>query len=199
MVTADAPHTHREHAKWLVEAKKARYLLAVKRNQPTLFEALRTLPWKQVTARHYAREVGHGRAETRSMRTLTVTGLGVDFPHVVQAAKVHRHRTDLKTGKVAREALYTVTDLSDWAASPQAIGHFARSHRGVEAVHHVRDVTFSEDASKIRTGCGPENMATLRSFAITTLRTAGHHSIAAGLRETSYEPFSRPLDLIGPP
>lgn len=42
-------------------------------------------------------------------------------------------------------------------------------------------------------------MATLRSFAISTLRAAGHHSIAVGLREVSYMPFTRPLDLIGLP
>lgn len=42
-------------------------------------------------------------------------------------------------------------------------------------------------------------MATLRSFAISTLRTAGHRSIAAGLRELSYTSFTRPLDLIGLP
>lgn len=42
-------------------------------------------------------------------------------------------------------------------------------------------------------------MATLRNLAINTLRDAGHHSIAAGLREVSYTPFTRPLDLIGLP
>ncbi|WP_267905217.1 hypothetical protein [Streptomyces marianii] len=41
-------------------------------------------------------------------------------------------------------------------------------------------------------------MATLRSFAINCLRAAGHHNIAAGLREMSYEPFTRPLTLLGP-
>ncbi|TRO56041.1 hypothetical protein E4K73_48375 [Streptomyces sp. IB201691-2A2] len=60
---------------------------------------------------------------------------------------------------------------------------------------HVRDTTFGEDTSKIRTGHGPENMATLRSFTISTLHTAGHHSIAAGLHELSYTPITRPLDL----
>ncbi|MFE9139510.1 hypothetical protein [Streptomyces sp. NPDC007355] len=40
-------------------------------------------------------------------------------------------------------------------------------------------------------------MATLHSFAINQLRTAGHINIAAALREMSYEPFTRPLDLIG--
>ncbi|MFE5828168.1 hypothetical protein ACFQ7B_41410 [Streptomyces erythrochromogenes] len=42
-------------------------------------------------------------------------------------------------------------------------------------------------------------MATLRNFAINTLRDAGHPSIAAGLRETSCTPFTRPLDLLGLP
>ncbi|AWW43502.1 transposase [Streptomyces cadmiisoli] len=152
-----------------------------------------------MTARRYDREAGHKRRETRPVRTLTVTGPGLDFPHVTQAAKIHRHRTDLKTGKITRETLYAITDLTARAASPQAIGQLARAQWGIEAVHHVRDTTFGEDASKIRTGHRPENMATLRSFAISTLRTAGHHSIAAGLREVSYTPFTHPLDLIGLP
>ncbi|MFF4551250.1 hypothetical protein [Streptomyces sp. NPDC001435] len=75
-MAADALHTHRGHARWLVEAKQVHYLLVVKRNQPTLHNALRSLPWKEVTARRYDREARHGRRETRSVRTLTVTGLG---------------------------------------------------------------------------------------------------------------------------
>jgi predicted transposase YbfD/YdcC len=50
-------------------------------------------------------------------------------------------------------------------------------------------VTFREEASKIRTGHGPENMATLRNFAINQFRAAGHTNIAAGLREMSLHPF----------
>ncbi|MFD1277695.1 ISAs1 family transposase [Streptomyces kaempferi] len=172
VVTADALHTQREHAKWLVEVKKAHYLLVVKGNQPTLHTALKSLPWKEVTARRYDREAGHGRRETRSVRTLTVTGLGLDFPHVVQAAKILRHRTDLKTGKVTRQTVHAITDMTAREASPRLIGRLAWSQWGIEAVHHVRDATFAEDASKVRTGHGPENMATLRNFAINTLRDA---------------------------
>jgi hypothetical protein len=40
-------------------------------------------------------------------------------------------------------------------------------------------------------------MASLRNLAINTLRDAGHSNIAAGLRHASYEPFTRPLDLLG--
>jgi hypothetical protein len=64
-------------------------------------------------------------------------------------------------------------------------------------LHAVRDTAFREDASKVRTGHGPDNMASLRNLAINTLRDAGHSNIAAGLRHTSYEPFTRPLDLLG--
>lgn len=197
MVTADALHTQRDHARWLVEVKNAHYLMVVKGNQPTLHAALKALPWKKVTARRYDRERGHGRRETRSIRTLTVTGLGLDFPHMVQAVKILRHRTDLKTGKITRQTVYTITDMTSSEASPQLIGRIARAQWAIEAVHHIRDTTFAEDASKIRTGHGPDNMATLRNLAIRTLRDAGHHSIAAGLREVSYAAFTRPLDLLG--
>ncbi|MYR38117.1 hypothetical protein GTX14_18740 [Streptomyces sp. SID4944] len=64
-------------------------------------------------------------------------------------------------------------------------------------LHFVRDTAFREDAFKIRTGHSPENMATLRSFAINRLRDAGHTNIAAGLRTTALRPCERPLALLG--
>ncbi|MEU3466275.1 ISAs1 family transposase [Streptomyces sp. NPDC006733] len=197
-VTADALHTQREHARFLVEEKQAHYLLVVKANQPRLHHQLRSLPWGKVTARRYDREEGHGRKETRVTRVLTVGGLGLDFPHAVQAARILRHRTDLKSGKVSRETVYALTDLSARQASPQRIGHLARSQWVIEnRLHFVRDTTFAEDASKIRTGHGPDNMATLRSFAINHMRAVGQTNIAASLREMSYDCFRRPLDLLG--
>ncbi|MFJ9909705.1 ISAs1 family transposase [Streptomyces sp. NPDC101152] len=197
-VTADALHTQRDHARFLVEDKQAHYLLIVKANQPGLHQQLRSLPWEDVTARRYDREQGHGRKETRVTRVLTVTGLTLDFPHAVQAARVTRHRTDLKTGKRTRRTVYALTDLTTQQASPQVIGHLARSQWVIEnRLHFVRDTAFREDASKVRTGRGPENMATLRNLAINVLRRRGHTNIAAGLRHTSYNAFTRPLDLLG--
>ena len=74
----------------------------------------------------------------------------------------------------------------------------ARSQWTIEnRLHFVRDTAFAEDTSTVRTGHGPDNMATLRSFAINTLRAAGHTNIAAGLREMSYDTFRHPLDLLG--
>ncbi|MGW1506736.1 ISAs1 family transposase [Streptomyces mirabilis] len=197
-VTADALHTQRAHARFLVDEKKAHYLLVVKANQPELHRRLRSLPWKNVTARRYDREIGHGRRETRVTRALTVTDLGLDFPHAAQAVRILRHRTDRTTGTVSRQTVYAITDLSSHQASPQRLVHLARSQWTIEnRLHFVRDTTFAEDASKIRTGHGPENMSTLRNLAINALRAAGHRNIAAGIRHVSYEPFTRPLDLLG--
>jgi predicted transposase YbfD/YdcC len=52
----------------------------------------------------------------------------------------------------------------------------------MEALHHLRDVGYGEDASQIRTGSGPQVMAALRNLAIGILKTAGHASIAAACR-----------------
>ncbi|MCX5215846.1 ISAs1 family transposase [Kitasatospora sp. NBC_00240] len=200
VVTADALHTQRAHARFLVEEKEAHYLLVVKANQPGLQRALRSLPWTRVTARHYQRGSGHGRRETRVTRMLTVTDLGLDFPYAVQAAKITRYRTDLKSGKRTRQTVYALTNLSHLQASPKRIGELARSQWTIEnRLHFVRDTAFGEDASQVRTGHGPENMATLRNLAINTLRDHGHASITAGLRHVSYEPFTRPLDLLDIP
>ncbi|MFD5513714.1 hypothetical protein ACFWIB_39140, partial [Streptomyces sp. NPDC127051] len=87
---------------------------------------LRSLPWKDVTSRRYDRETGHGRRETRATRALTVTDLGLDFPHAAQAMRILRHRTGLTTGKASRETVYAVTDLTSHQASPQRLGRLAR-------------------------------------------------------------------------
>ncbi|WP_369166403.1 hypothetical protein AB5J49_00165 [Streptomyces sp. R28] len=70
-----------------------------------------------------------------------------------------------------------------------------RSHCQIEALHHVRDNTFAEDASQLRTGSAPRTMATWRNLAIGALRIAGTH-IAAALRANSRDP-KRPLALFG--
>ncbi|MEC4019185.1 ISAs1 family transposase [Streptomyces sp. H27-D2] len=195
-MSADALHTQRDHAKFLVEAKKAHYAFTVTKNQPTLHERLRVLPWGEVKAKFDDRTTGHGRKETRVVQVLNVDDL--DFPHAAQAARITRHRTSLKTGKRTRETVYIITDLTSRQATPERLARLVRSHWVIEnRLHFVRDVTFAEDASKIRTGYGPENMATLRSLAINLLRADGHTNIAAGLRHMSYEPFNRPLDILG--
>ncbi|MCA9055904.1 MAG: transposase [Planctomycetaceae bacterium] len=47
-----------------------------------------------------------------------------------------------------------------------------RSHRGVEnSLHHTLDVTFTEDASRIRKGAGPSIAAVFRRLALSILKS----------------------------
>lgn len=195
-VTADALHTNAGEAHFLVADRRAH--LTVKANQKSLFHALRALPWKDATAEHISRDHGHGRSETRTVRALTVTDLGLGFPHLTQAARVHRWRRRDASGKVTRETVYVITDLTARQASPERLGRLVREHWAIEnREHYVRDVTFEEDASRVRTGHAPENMATCRNPTISILRKAGYRYIPDGLRDVSYHAFTLPLELLG--
>jgi predicted transposase YbfD/YdcC/AcrR family transcriptional regulator len=88
VVTADALHTQREHADWLVTQKHSASLLVVKHNQPTLHHQLRRLPWRAIPVADHTRDRGHGRAELRRLQVTTVAGL--DFPHAAQALRITR-------------------------------------------------------------------------------------------------------------
>jgi hypothetical protein len=60
----------------------------------------------------------------------------------------------------------------------------------------VRDVTFAEDASQLRTGTGPQVMACLRNLVIGVLGRAGPVNLAAALRHHARDP-ARPLATLG--
>lgn len=68
-----------------------------------------------------------------------------------------------------------------------------KAHWGIEnRLHWVRDVSFDEDRSQVRTGHGPQVMAALRNLAITALRLAGITNIAQALRHHARDAL-RPL------
>ena len=55
-------------------------------------------------------------------------------------------------------------------------------------LHYVRDVTFGEDGSQVRTGQAPRVMASCRNTAISLLRMDGWENIAAGCRHHARHP-----------
>ena len=83
------------------------------------------------------------------------------------------------------------------AKAAQELLQLARGHWTVEnRLHWVRDVTYDEDRSQVRTLGGPRMMATLRNLAISLLRLAGAHYIAKAIRWCARD-ASRCLRLIG--
>ena len=70
---------------------------------------------------------------------------------------MQRHTTDLTGSNARTELVYALSSQPAHHASPQQLGALARAHWQVEALHWVRDVTFAEDASRIRTASGPRS------------------------------------------
>ncbi|MFV2198389.1 ISAs1 family transposase [Nocardiopsis sp. LOL_012] len=182
VISADALHTRTDTAEHLVNKRKAHYVLTVKRNQPTLFAQVKALPWGQAPTLFPESGRGHGRAETRTVKVLTAPGIA--FGHAKQVLRVHRWVKESATGKVRRTYAYVVTSLSAEQAGPERLAGLARGHWRIEALHHVRDVSFGEDASRVRTGHGPQNMAMLRNLAVPLLAGLGMSSIPEAVRGT---------------
>jgi len=93
--------------------------------------------------------------------------------------------------------VYAITSLSFQRARPARLADLIRGHWMIEnGLHWVRDVTFAEDACKVRTGTAPQGMACLRNLAIGVLCRAGPINLAAALRHHSRDP-ARPLATLG--
>ena len=182
LVTADAMHCQKDHAKYLVEQRGAHYLLTVKNNQPKLRKQLAQLPWGDVPVTHTQQDRRHGRVEKRTLKVVTVAD-GIMFPHAAQTIQVTRKVRKRNSRKWRTETVYAVTDLTADQARPDQLATWLRGHWCIEnRLHWVRDVTFGEDLSQVRTGNGPQVMATLRNLAISLLRLTGATNIAKALR-----------------
>ncbi|ANZ21820.1 hypothetical protein SNOUR_42990 [Streptomyces noursei ATCC 11455] len=100
-----------------------------------------------------------------------------------------RWRRDLSTGNLTIERIYAITSLPPDAANGAQPAAWIRDHWLIEnQLHHVRDRTFREDDSEIRTDQLPRAMANLRNLAIGVHRHDGHTNIAAALRRTARAP-----------
>jgi predicted transposase YbfD/YdcC len=195
VITADALHTHADAAEFLVTGKQAHYLFVVKANQPTLLERCAALAWHRVPVADRTRDRGHGRIEIRTLKAVSVRHFG--FPHAAQVLQVTRKVCDLATRKWHTVIVYAITSLSFEQARPARLADLIRSHWTIEnGLHWVRDVTFGEDASQLRTGTAPQVMSSLRNLAIGVLSRAGPVNLAAALRRHARDP-ARPLATLG--
>ncbi|MFI7452394.1 ISAs1 family transposase [Nonomuraea sp. NPDC049714] len=194
VITADALHTQHDHAHH-INAAGGHYLFIVKGNQPTLHRRLKALPWRKAILNDRTDEQGHGRREIRRMKICTARP-GLPFPHAVQAIQVKRRRTDHRTGKTTIVTIYAITSLPPGRITHAQLAALIRGHWSIEALHHIRDITYREDASRIRTGTTPRIMASLRNLAIGLTRLIGWTNIAAATDHYRNHPADG-LQLLG--
>lgn len=151
----------------------------MKANQPGLLARLKTLPWRKVPD-HRATTTGHGRRATRTIKVID-TPAWTGFTGAAQVAQLRR--TVNRNGKKILEVVYLITSADHTDAPPAVLASWIQEHWGLEnRLHWVRDVTFHEDRSTVRTGNAPHVMASLHNTAIGLLRLTGWNNVAAGPR-----------------
>jgi len=130
---------------------------------------------------------GHGRIEHRKLTSTTALHDYLDWPGVEQVFQLQRTRTIRNT--TTREIAYGITSLSRDQADAAKLLDLTRDHWGIEnRLHYVRDVTFGEDACRVRTGHAPQNLSIVRNLVITLLNRIGCTNKAAALRRHAARP-----------
>ena len=106
-------------------------------------------------------------------------------------------------GKKQVAVSYAISSLPATDADARRLLSLSRGHWGIEnRLHWVRDVTFDEDRSQVRTGAAPQVLAGLRTpkaapyLVISLVRRAGHSNVAAALRRHNAH-LSEAFDMMG--
>jgi predicted transposase YbfD/YdcC len=171
IVTADALHCSRPFAKAVLR-QDADYVLALKKNQGKLFDAVvrrftRAGTRSAATQREPAT---HDRAEWRRATVIRDKSLAAihGFPGIAALARVTSRRR--LHGARAEKPFMRYYLLSKYIPARRLL-QIVRSHWSIENhLHWILDVVFNEDANRARKDNAPENLAILRKLALNVIR-----------------------------
>ena len=156
------------------------YLVKVKRNEPALLRAMERIKKTQVTLSHFIqREINRGRKETRFIKIYkTSSWISSEWPGAKAIVYLERRRQNHE-GIAITVSYY----LSSLCVSAQEFARGVRHHWGIEnRLHYVKDVTFKEDESRIRSGHAPAVFSLIRSLSMNIARLQGENRIKRFLR-----------------
>lgn len=175
-VTLDAMHCQVETARAITEAD-ADYILIVKKNQERLYAHLLDcfLAYAEVDyeveglKKHTTVEKSHGRQERREYYFIEAPSndkLLARWSKLRSIGMIYRCRES--GGSTQEETMFVI---SSHEPKVKMLSRHIRGHWGIENRQHwVLDVTFAEDASRIRKGSSPEISAALRRMALNILQ-----------------------------
>jgi hypothetical protein len=146
---------------WAVTHKQAHYLLSSGPTSPPCSKRCAGLLWHRIPELDRTQDRGHGRVECAPSRP---------SPSATSASP-------RRAGPPRSPA------------GPAWLADYLRGHWAIEAVHHLRDVSFAEDGSQLRSGTGPSVMACPgQPLAIGVRSRAGPVNLAAALRHHARDP-----------
>lgn len=150
------------------------YLLAVKGNQPTLHNAVRSAladaMKAPLTEENLGLEQQHGRMEGREYHVLPAGGLAAEFPEWKNLKTIGvaiSYRVENKR-KLSIEHRYYISSAE---LTPAQFAAAVRGHWAIEnSLHWVLDVVMNEDACQIYRGDAAQILANARHMALNMLR-----------------------------
>jgi predicted transposase YbfD/YdcC len=195
LVTIDAMGCQTKIAQKILD-KGADYLLAIKENWPSLYSEIeRHFNDMDPNAgdRYETTDGEHGRIEVRRhVVSHDVAWMSSDrrfpgeprFPGLKAIAMVEAEVE--RSGKMSRERRYY---LSSIPLDAKLFARAVRCHWHIEnRLHWVLDVVFHEDLNRLRSGAGPQNMATVRHIALNLLRAAkDKHSLKVRRKSAAWD------------
>jgi predicted transposase YbfD/YdcC len=175
VVTIDAMGCQKEIAD-LIREGDGDYVLAVKQNQPTLYEQVEQAigaGLEQDTSdldEHQTVEAGHGRQETRTYAIFPA-------PEAVDPGGVWRDLNAVgmaitevidSQGHCRSEVRYYILSV---LLAAKEFAEAVRGHWGIENnLHWQLDVSFREDECRVRIDHAPANLSVIRRFALGLLK-----------------------------
>ena len=189
IVRGDAMFTQKKLSRQIVQAG-GDYLWLVKDNQPTLhqqlqahFAAAAAAPATADYARAQTVDKGHGRVEQRTLTASSQPSQTLDWPYLGQVFPLERQVYVCRTGQARSETVYGLSSLPALEASPARLLELTRGHWSIEnGLHYRRDVTFQEDACRMKSHTAAQALAICNNLAIGLLRHAGWENLAAARR-----------------
>ncbi|CAM4164865.1 hypothetical protein GCM10009799_50960 [Nocardiopsis rhodophaea] len=118
----------------------------------------------------------------RRVEVLAANGLSPGFPHAAQVLFVERRTRRVGSARTPRTTVFALTDLPARQVRPDELAACLRGHWAIEAVHHVRDVTWGEHARRARVQVLPVVLGCLADIVRQALQASGWANLAAGRR-----------------
>ena len=195
LVTIDAMGCQTKIAQKILD-RGADYLLAVKDNQPSLHAEIERVFNDPATAgllRSQTVDGDHGRIEVRrhavshDVAFLQTNRRFPGEPRFAGLKAIAMIEAEVeRAGKTSIERRFY---LSSIPLDAELFARAVRSHWHIEnRLHWVLDVVFHEDLNRLRSGYGPQNMATVRHIALNLLRGASDkHSLKVRRKSAGWD------------